>query len=127
MTSNNFAHLLPLCWIKHGSSGWKTGGRHPQLRQAEEPSVGVLDGVRFFTEVFHSLSYYVEWLLNEGDEVKPRSVPNDKVSVAKVTGKCHQLAAGVATQVRRSAEQARALGWNSRVAAPTRRRRGSDW
>ncbi|ETI37909.1 nicotinate-nucleotide diphosphorylase (carboxylating) [Phytophthora nicotianae P10297] len=138
--SNNFAHLLPPSWTKHVQlwleddiPSFDVGGF--VVGETEETALllgkseGVLAGVPFFTEVFRSLDCHVEWLLKEGDEVKPSSVPGGKVPVAKVTGKCRQLllgertalniltrASGVATQARRSVEQARSLGWNGHVA-----------
>ncbi|KAG7377161.1 hypothetical protein PHYPSEUDO_012069 [Phytophthora pseudosyringae] len=138
--ADNFAHLLPPSWTKHVQlwleddiPSFDVGGF--VVGEAEETALllgkseGVLAGVPFFTEVFRSLGCQVEWLLHEGDEVRPSSVPGGKLPVAKVTGKCRQLllgertalniltrASGVATQARRSVEQARALGWKGHVA-----------
>ncbi|POM63623.1 Nicotinate-nucleotide pyrophosphorylase [Phytophthora palmivora] len=138
--ATNFAHLLPPSWTKHVQlwleddiPSFDVGGF--VVGESEETALllaksdGVLAGVPFFTQVFHALDCRVEWLLHEGDEVKPSSVSSGKVPVARVTGKCRQLllgertalniltrASGVATQARRSVEQARALGWNGHVA-----------
>ncbi|KAE9338937.1 Nicotinate-nucleotide pyrophosphorylase carboxylating [Phytophthora rubi] len=140
MAESNFAHLLPPSWTKHVQlwleddiPSFDVGGF--VVGEAEETALllgkseGVLAGVPFFTEVFRALGCQVEWLLQEGDEVQPSSVPGGKVPVAKVTGKCRQLllgertalniltrASGVATQAKCSVQQARALGWNGHVA-----------
>ncbi|KAL7679196.1 putative nicotinate-nucleotide pyrophosphorylase, aldolase-type TIM barrel [Plasmopara halstedii] len=137
---SNFAHLLPPTWTKHVQlwleddiPSFDVGGF--VVGETEETALligkseGVLAGVPFFTEVFRSLGCQVEWLIHEGDEVKPNSVPGGKVPVAKVTGKCRQLllgertalniltrASGVATQAQKSVKEARALGWNGYVA-----------
>lgn len=71
----------------------------------------------------------VEWLLPEGSLVDPASVPNGKVVVAKVTGKCRNIllgertalniltrASGIATQAQASVAIARGLGWHGHVA-----------
>ncbi|CAI5746654.1 unnamed protein product [Peronospora destructor] len=139
-STNNFAHLLPPSWTKHVQfwleddiPSFDVGGF--VVGEAQETALllgksdGVLAGVPFFTEVFRTLGCHVEWLLEEGDEIQLSNVPGGKVPVAKVTGKCRQLllgertalniltrASGVATQARRSVEQARALGWMGHVA-----------
>lgn len=138
--ANNFAHLLPPSWTKHVQlwladdiPSFDVGGF--VVGEAEETALllgkseGVLAGIPFFTEVFRSLDCHVEWLMHEGDEVKPDSAPGGKVPIAKVTGKCRQLllgertalniltrASGIATQAQQSVKQARALGWSGHVA-----------
>ncbi|KAF4324372.1 hypothetical protein BBO99_00003244 [Phytophthora kernoviae] len=104
-------------------------GESPETALLLGKSAGILAGVPFFTQVFESLGCNVEWLMQEGDEVKIDEAPNGKVPVARVTGKCRQLllgertalnvltrASGIATQARRSVDEARALGWNGHVA-----------
>ncbi|CAI5717860.1 unnamed protein product [Hyaloperonospora brassicae] len=136
----NFAHLLPPSWATHVQQwleddvpsfdvGGFVVGETEETALLLGKSAGVLAGAPFFTEVFRTLGCRVEWLLQEGDEVEPSSVPSGKVVVARVTGKCRQLllgertalniltrASGVATVARRSVDLVRALGWTGHVA-----------
>ncbi|CAH0481180.1 unnamed protein product [Peronospora belbahrii] len=139
-SSTNFAHLLPPSWTKHVQMWFEDDipsfdvggfvvGETEETALLLGKSEGILAGVPFFNEIFHTLGCHVEWLLKEGDEIRPKNVPGGKVPVAKVTGKCRQLllgertalniltrASGVATQAKRSVEHARALGWKGHVA-----------
>ncbi|KAG7398924.1 hypothetical protein PHYBOEH_010142 [Phytophthora boehmeriae] len=132
--------LLPPSWTKHVQLwleedipsfdvGGFVVGDSPETALLLGKSAGILAGVPFFSQVFESLGCKVEWLLQEGDEVKVHEAPNGKVPVAKVTGSCRQLllgertalnvltrASGIATQARRSVDEARALGWKGHVA-----------
>ncbi|RLN46142.1 hypothetical protein BBJ29_001923 [Phytophthora kernoviae] len=137
---SDYSHLLPPSWTKHVQLwleedipsfdvGGFVVGESPETALLLGKSAGILAGVPFFTQVFESLGCNVEWLMQEGDEVKIDEAPNGKVPVARVTGKCRQLllgertalnvltrASGIATQARRSVDEARALGWNGHVA-----------
>ncbi|OBZ87137.1 Nicotinate-nucleotide pyrophosphorylase [carboxylating] [Choanephora cucurbitarum] len=54
---------------------------------------GVVAGVPFFDEVFRQLDCRVEWLVNEGDYIKP----NGKVEIARVYGCARKLLLGERT------------------------------
>eukprot|EP00596_Hydrurales_sp_CCMP1899_P001040 CAMPEP_0119037968 /NCGR_PEP_ID=MMETSP1177-20130426/6566_1 /TAXON_ID=2985 /ORGANISM="Ochromonas sp, Strain CCMP1899" /LENGTH=289 /DNA_ID=CAMNT_0006999881 /DNA_START=106 /DNA_END=975 /DNA_ORIENTATION=- len=136
----SFAHLLPPGykteihrWVHEDCPTTDIGGfvvgDKVEVAHLLCKTSGVLAGVPFAQATFDHLELDVQWLFEEGTFVDINSVPNKKVVIAKVTGKCRNIllaertalnimsrAAGVATQSRNAANIAKNAGWKGYVA-----------
>ncbi|PHZ16012.1 nicotinate-nucleotide diphosphorylase [Rhizopus microsporus ATCC 52813] len=101
-------------------------GEDDQVAVLYMKAEGVIAGVPFFDEVFRQLDCRVEWLMQEGEYVKPES----KLAVAKVYGKARNIllgertalnilcrCSGIALRARKVRELQDSLGFKGTIAA----------
>ena len=135
-----FSHLLPATfkedisrWVRDDCPSTDIGGyvvgEKIELATLLCKQSGVLAGVPFAQAVFDLFDLEVEWKFEEGTYIDIENVPNKKVIVATVKGKCRNIllaertalntlsrASGVATISRKAVEIAKSTGWNGYVA-----------